>query len=258
MIDLSGSVALIPGASGGMGREVARLFAEHGCDVALGYYSREGEARQVLDYARSLGRRARLERVDTTSLEAVEQWTKSVTGEFGKIDILASCVGAHLPEGFGLFVKQDPRTWRGIVEAQMMSFIYLTRAVLPQMIERKSGRLLSIGSDSGKVGESGVAVATAGHGGLIAFAKAISREVGRHNVTANIVCPGPTEGPTLDKLRNQGTTGSRIVEELTKRVPMKRLGGARDIATGMLFLASKEAGYITGQALSVSGGLVMN
>ena len=179
MIDLSGSVALIPGASGGMGREVARVFAEHGCDVALGYYSRADEAREVFEFARSLGRRARLDRVDTTSLAAVGQWTDSVTAEFGRIDILASCVGAHLPEGFGLFVKQDPETWRGIIEAQMMSFIYLSRAVLPQMVERKSGRLLTIGSDSGKVGESGVAVATAGHGGLIAFAKSISREIGR-------------------------------------------------------------------------------
>ncbi|MFM9971385.1 MAG: SDR family NAD(P)-dependent oxidoreductase [Burkholderiales bacterium] len=258
MIDLTGSVALIPGASGGMGREVARMFAEHGCDVALGYYSREGEAREVLEYAKSLGRRARLARVDTTSLEGVQQWADSVTAEYGKIDILASCVGAHLPEGFSLFLQQDPKTWHGMIEAQMMSFIYLSRAVLPQMVARKSGRLLSIGSDSGKVGESGVAVATAGHGGLIAFAKAISREVGRSGVTANIVCPGPTEGPTLDKLRSQGTTGSRIVEELTKRVPMKRLGTSRDIASAMLFLASKEAGYITGQALSVSGGLVMN
>ena len=241
-----------------MGREVARMLAEHGCDVALGYYSRAGEAQQVFDYAKQIGRRASLTQVDTTSLEGVTQWVTGVTAEFGRIDILASCVGAHLPEGFGLFVKQDPETWRGIIEAQMMSFIYLSRAVLPQMIERNAGRLLSIGSDSGKVGESGVAVATAGHGGLIAFAKAISREVGRHGVTANIVCPGPTEGPTLDKLRSQGTTGSRIVEELTRRVPMKRLGTSRDIASAMLFLASHEAGYITGQALSVSGGLVMN
>ncbi len=258
MIDLTGSVALIPGASGGMGREVARMFAEHGCDVALGFHSRAEESKQVFDYAKQIGRRVSLTQVDTTNLAAVTQWANGVTAEFGRIDILASCVGAHLPEGFGLFVQQDPATWQGIIEAQMMSFIYLSRAVLPQMIERKSGRLLSIGSDSGKVGESGVAVATAGHGGLIAFAKAISREVGRHNVTANIVCPGPTEGPTLDKLRNQGTTGSRMVEELTKRVPMKRLGSSRDIASAMLFLASKEAGYITGQALSVSGGLVMN
>ena len=258
MIDLTGSVALIPGASGGMGREVARLFAEQGADVALGYYSREGEARAAFDYAKSLGRRARLDRVDTSTLDGVTSWVDSVTKEFGRIDILASCVGAHLPEGFSLFTKQDPTTWRGIIDAQMMSFIYLSRAVLPQMVERKAGRLLSIGSDSGKVGESGVAVATAGHGGLIAFAKAISLEVGRFGITANIVCPGPTEGPTLDNLRNQGTTGSKIVEELTKRVPMKRLGTSRDIAAMMVFLASKEAGYVTGQALSVSGGLVMN
>jgi 2-hydroxycyclohexanecarboxyl-CoA dehydrogenase len=258
MIDLSGSVALIPGASGGIGREVAKLFAECGCDVALAYYSREGEARAVLEHARGLGRRARLDRVDTSTYEGTSRWAESVLAEYGRIDVLASCVGAHLPEGFSLFVTQDPATWRGVIDAQLMSFIYLTRAVLPHMLERKAGRLLSIGSDSGKVGESGVAVGTAGHGGLIAFAKSIAREVGRHGITANIVCPGPTEGPTLDQLRSQGTTGSRIVEELVRRVPMKRLGAARDLAAAMAFLASSDAGYITGQALSVSGGLVMN
>jgi 2-hydroxycyclohexanecarboxyl-CoA dehydrogenase len=258
MIDLSGKVALVPGASGGIGREVAKLLADCGCDVALGYYSREGEARAVLEHAKARGRRARLDRVDTSTWEGPSHWAQSVLAEYGRIDILASGVGAHLPEGFSLFVTQDPATWRGIVDAQLMSFIYLTRAVLPHMLERKSGRLLSIGSDSGKVGESGVAVATAGHGGLIAFAKSIAREVGRHGITANIVCPGPTEGPTLDQLRSQGTTGSRIVEELTRRVPMKRLGTARDLASAMAFLASDDAGYITGQALSVSGGLVMS
>ena len=126
------------------------------------------------------------------------------------------------------------------------------------MLERKSGRIIALSSDGGKVGESGVAVANAGNAGLIGFAKSLAREVGRHGITANVVCPGPVEGPTLDMLRSQGDAGSRMVEEMIRRVPMKRLGTARDIANTMLFLASDEAGYITGQAISVSGGLVMN
>jgi len=256
-MNLQECVALMPGASGGIGREVARVYAEAGCDLALGYHSRPDEAGAAGDYARSLGRRVRVDRVDTSTYGETDRWVKDVLVEFGRIDILASCVGAHLPQGFSLFTSQDPATWPAIIQAQLMSFIHLSRAVLDGMIARKSGRILSIGSDSGKVGESGVAVATAAHGGLIAFAKSLAREVGRHGVSVNIVCPGPTEGPTLEQLRRQGDTGARIVEEMIRRVPMKRLGRAREVASAMAFLASPEAGFITGQAISVSGGLVM-
>lgn len=258
MADLTGKVALIAGASGGIGREVARGFIDAGCDVALAYHSKEGPARAVLDHARSRGRRARLDKVDTSDLGQARSWVTRAIEEFGRIDILASCIGAPLPEGFSLFVKQDPASWKPIIDAQMMSFFYLCRPVVEHMLERKAGRILALSSDGGKVGESGVAVANAGNAGLIGFAKSLAREVGRHGITANVVCPGPTEGPTLDLLRSQGDAGSRIVEEMIRRVPMKRLGTARDIANTMLFLASDEAAYITGQAISVSGGLVMN
>ena len=164
----------------------------------------------------------------------------------------------HLPEGFSPFVKQDPATWKRIIDAQMMSVIYLCRPVLEHMLERKSGRLVMLSSDGGKVGESGAAVANAGNAGLIGFAKSLAREVGRQGITVNVVCPGPTEGPTLDMLRKQGDSGARMVEEMIRRVPMKRLGSARDIANTMVFLASDEAAYLTGQAISVSGGLVMS
>jgi NAD(P)-dependent dehydrogenase (short-subunit alcohol dehydrogenase family) len=256
--DLSGKVALIAGASGGIGREVARGFIDAGCDVALAYHSKEGPAKAVLEHARSRGRRGRLDKVDTSDVKQARTWVEQALAEYGRIDILASCIGAPLPEGFSLFVKQDPATWKPIIDAQMMSFFYLCRPVVEHMLERKAGRILALSSDGGKVGESGVAVANAGNAGLIGFAKSLAREVGRHGITANVVCPGPTEGPTLDLLRSQGDAGSRIVEEMIRRVPMKRLGSARDIANTMLFLASDEAAYITGQAISVSGGLVMN
>jgi NAD(P)-dependent dehydrogenase (short-subunit alcohol dehydrogenase family) len=258
MIDLAGKVALIPGASGGIGREVARSFVEAGCDVALAYYSNEGPARDVLEFARSQGRRGLLDKVDTSDIGQARQWVESSLATLGRVDILASCIGAHLPEGFSPFVKQDPVTWKRIIDAQLMSVIYLCRPVLEHMLERGSGRIIALSSDGGKVGESGVAVANAGNAGLIGFAKSVAREVGRDGITANVVCPGPIAGPTLDLLRRRGDAGARMVEEMIRRVPMKRLGTARDIANTMVFLASEEAGYITGQAISVSGGLVMS
>ncbi len=258
MIDLTGKVALIPGASGGIGREVAKCLAECGCHVALGYHSNEAPARAAMDEARALGRRARIDKLDASDPDQARRWVESVIADLGQIDILACCTGAKLPEGFSLFAKQNPATWRPMIEAQMLSFFYLCRPVVEHMLPRKSGRIIALSSDGGKVGESGTAVVNAGNAGLIGFAKSLAREVGRSGITANVVCPGPVEGPTLDALRGQGDTGARIVEEMIRRVPMKRLGRARDIANTMAFLASDEAAYITGQAISVSGGLVMN
>jgi NAD(P)-dependent dehydrogenase (short-subunit alcohol dehydrogenase family) len=258
MIDLKGRVALVAGASGGIGREVASYLADCGCDVALGYHSNEAPAKAVLEHALELGRRARLDKVDASGPAAPRRWVDQVLQDFGRIDILASCTGARLPEGFSLFVKQDPSTWRPMIDGQLMSYIYLCRPVVEHMLERKAGRIIALSSDGGKVGESGTAVVNAGNAGLIGFTKCLAREVGRSGITANVVCPGPIEGATLDALRGQGDAGARIVEEMIRRVPMKRLGTARDIAATMAFLASDEAGYITGQAISVSGGLVMN
>ncbi len=258
MIDLTGRVVLVPGANGGIGSHVARIFAECGADVALTYRSASDEAQAALDHAKNLGCRARLDRLDATEPDAARAWVADVVRDWGKIDVLASGVGARAEGGFSLFTEQRPESWKAIIDAQLMAFVALAHAVVPHMTERKSGRILSIGSDGGKVGQSGAAVASAAHGGLIAFAKALAREVGRFGVTVNIVCPGPTEGPTLDDLRNRGTTGSKIVEEMIRRVPLKRAGTPRELAAMMAFLASDEGGYITGQALSVSGGLTMN
>ncbi len=257
MTMLEGKTAAIAGASGGMGREVARVFAERGCDLAMAYHSNEAPARAVLEEALNMGRRARLDRADTSDPDSARRWIEQALAEFGRIDILVSCVGARLPQGFSLFARQDPATWRGNIDAQLMAFIYACRPVVEHMLERGSGRIIALGSEGGKVGESGVAVANAGNAGLIGFARSLAREVGRSGITVNVVCPGPTEGPTLQAILGQGDTGSRLVEEMIRRVPMKRLGTARDVATTMAFLASEDASFITGQAISVSGGLVM-
>ena len=258
MIDLAGRVVLVPGANGGIGSHVARMFAECGADVAMTYRTGRDAAQGALDHAQGLGRRARLDALDATDAAAARRWVEDVAAGWGKIDVLASGVGSRAEGGFSLFVEQKPESWRSVIELQLMAFVNLAHAVVPHMMKQQSGRILSIGSDGGKVGQSGAAVASAAHGGLIAFAKALAREVGRFGITVNIVCPGPTEGPTLDELRNRGTTGSKIVEEMIWRVPLKRAGMPRELAATMAFLASAEGGYITGQALSVSGGLTMN
>lgn len=258
LVDLRGQVILVPGASGGMGRDVALLLAQCGASVALTYFSREAPAREVHDRILASGGRSRLDRLDTTDRAAVKAWVDEVAREQGSIHVLASCVGGHLPEGFKPFMEQDPARWHELLESQFMSYVYLVHAVLPHMVQNKGGRLLTISSDGGKVGESGVAIATACHGGLIAFSKSIGREMGRHGITANLVCPGPTEGPTIDYLRGLGNSGSRMVEEMIRRVPMKRLGTSHEVAGVMAFLASPAASFINGQAISVSGGLVMN
>lgn len=258
MIDLSGRVVLVPGAGGGIGREVARLFAECGSDVALTYHGNDAEARTVHQYVTSLGRRARIDCLDVADRNAVKLWVDEVMATFGQIDVLASCVGWRSEGGFVLFSDQPPEVWQPLISVQMMGFINLAHGVVPHMISQKAGRILQIGSDGGKVGQSGAAVASAAHGGMIAFAKALAREVGRFGVTANVVCPGPTEGPTLERLRSRGTVGSKIVEELIRRVPLKRPGTGREVAAMMAFLASDLGAYITGQAISVSGGLTMS
>jgi 2-hydroxycyclohexanecarboxyl-CoA dehydrogenase len=255
---LAGRVALVPGANGNIGSAVARMFAESGADVALAYHANDGEAKSALDHARSLGRRARLDKLDASDHGAAKKWVEDVIEGYGQVDVLASCVGGGAPGGFMLFTELDPATWHDTIAVQLMGFVNLAHAVAPHMIARGQGRIMSIGSDAGKVGQSGVAVASAAHGGLIAFAKALAREIGRNGITVNIVCPGPTEGANLDKLRSRGTTGSKIVEEMIRRVPMKRAGDPRELAAAMAFLASEAGGYITGQAISVSGGLTMN
>jgi 2-hydroxycyclohexanecarboxyl-CoA dehydrogenase len=258
MIDLKGKVVLVPGANGGIGSHVARYFAECGADVAMTFRSNGGDAEAAHAFAKQKGVRTRLDKLDATDLNAVKAWVADVIKGYGKVDVLASGVGSRAEGGFSLFQEQKPEQWQQVLQSQLMSFVNLCYAVVGPMTAQGSGRIMSIGSDGGKVGQSGAAVGSAAHGGLIAFAKALAREVGRNGVTVNIVCPGPTEGATLDGLRSRGTTGSKIVEEMIRRVPMKRAGNPRELAATMAFLASDDGGYITGQAISVSGGLTMN
>jgi 2-hydroxycyclohexanecarboxyl-CoA dehydrogenase len=154
------------------------------------------------------------------------------------------------------FAETDERFWDRVIEINFKGGLRLTRAVLPGMMERGFGRIVNIGSDAGRVGSSLESVYSGAKGGVIAFTKTIAREAARRGVTANTVCPGPTDTAMLREVTG-GDEGAKVIDAMTRAVPMKRLAAPEDIANAVAFFASDEAGYITGQTLSVSGGLTM-
>jgi 2-hydroxycyclohexanecarboxyl-CoA dehydrogenase len=155
------------------------------------------------------------------------------------------------------FLETDEAFWERVLQVNFVGALRVTRAVLPGMVERGFGRIVSIGSDAARVGSSQEAVYSGAKGGVIAFTKTVAREVARSGVTANTVCPGPTRTPMLEAMAAQDAAGERLVDALTRAVPMRRLGEPEDVAAAVAFFASDAAGYVTGQTLSVSGGLTM-
>lgn len=256
LFDLAGQLALVPGGSGGIGSHVAEVLAECGADVIVGYRSNSTRAEEVAAKARALGRRARAEQVDVCDYEAAKAWVDRTHGEFGKIDILATCIG-WFERGFTLFKDQKPEQWPAMMAQQFWGAIYLAHAVLPYMIARQAGRIITLGTDGAKSGQSGVAIACAGSAGVISFSKSLAREVGRYGITVNVICPGPIVTPVLDIMLSQDNVGAKLVEGAIKSIPLRRAGDPREVGAAFAFLASPGGSYITGQALSVSGGLTM-
>ena len=255
MIDLSGKVALVPGASGAIGGAVASLLSECGASVLLGYGGNAAGASALADRLTSTGRRALASQIDATNERAVRRWVDIGLQHFGRVDILASCVG--IGGHFQPFKDESPSAWKGTLDTELMSFIYLAHAVVNLMVEQRSGRILALSSDSAKVGEGTAAVSSAARGGVNAFTKALAREVGVYGVTVNAICPGPTDTPTVRALAASEGLGAKIISATTRAIPLKRLGQPPEVAAVFAFLASDEASYITGQAISVSGGLTM-
>lgn len=247
---MDGRVALVAGGGGGIGSAVCRALARDGCRVAVADLAVES-ARRVADAIGGGAVDVDLDVRDPASVEAAVAVTE---GELGPVDVLVNCVGW---DELRPFLESDEAFVQKVLDINLTGPIRLTRVVLGGMVERKWGRVVNIASDAGRVGSSLESVYSGAKGGLIAFTKTIAREVARHGVTANAVCPGPTDTPMLTGIVEAGADAERVISAMTKAVPMRRLGTPDDVAPAVAFLASEAAGYITGQTLSVSGGLTM-
>ena len=181
-----------------------------------------------------------------------EEARSAVSGE--AIDVLVNNAGW---DRFQNFVDTDPKDWEALIDINLRGPLNMHHLVLPQMISRASGRVINISSDAARVGSSGESVYSACKGGIIAFSKTVAREVARQGITVNVVCPGPTDTPILRGFLGEGEAGKKVYDALVRAIPMKRVGQPDDIPGIVAFLASDEASFITGQVISVSGGLTM-
>lgn len=241
-------VAIVTGGAGGIGSALCRSLAADGWTVAVADLSQEA-AQTVADEISGLG-----VQLDVTDASSVNAAVESVTAAVGAPSALVNCAGW---DELKPFLETDDAFTAKVLEINLAGPIRLTRAFLPSMVAQGSGRIINIASDAGRVGSSLEAVYSGAKGGLIAFTKTIAREFARKGITANTVCPGPTDTPLLTQIMAAEENAERVIASMTKAVPMRRLGRPEDLGPAVAFLASEGAGYITGQTLSVSGGLTM-
>jgi len=246
-------VALVTGGASGIGRQVCLALAADGCAVAVADIDESG-AEDTVAQVTDVNGTAIAVRLDITDAESVEQGWLRVTEELGPAGVLVNCAGW---DEFKPFLDTDEDFWDTIIELNFKGMMRTTRACLPSMIEQGWGRIINISSDAGRVGSSLEAVYSGAKGGVIAFTKTIAREVARKGVTANVVCPGPTATALLDEIAEASSDGERILAAMANAVPMKRVGTPEEVAGAVVYFASEQAGFTTGQTLSVSGGLTM-
>lgn len=244
-------VAVVTGGAGAIGGAVCRRLASVGHTVVVVDLDPD-HATRCADGLPGDGHRG--VGVDVADTVAVAAAVARVESEVGPVATLVNAAGW---DRFVPFVDTTPAFWEQVIAVNYRGTLNTVHAVLPGMIERRRGRIVSVASDAALVGSSLESVYAGAKGAVISFSKSVAREVARHGITVNVVCPGPTDTPLIRAMADELGTGDRFVESLTRAVPMRRLGTPDDIAPAVAFFASEEAGFITGQTLSVSGGLTM-
>lgn len=247
---MSQHVAFITGAGRGIGREIARKLSSNSMKVVVSDVNL-ANAEETVSFIREAGGEAIAVYCDVTKLESVQKAIESVVQQYGRIDVLVNNAGWDKIEPF---LKSQPETWKTIMDINLMGQIHTCKVILPLMIENGSGKVINIASDSGRVGSSGEAVYSAAKGGVISFTKTLAREMARYKLNVNCIAPGPADTPLFEEI---GSYNEGITAALEKAIPFRRLAQPSDIAAAVAFFASEEANYITGQTLSVNGGLTM-
>jgi 2-hydroxycyclohexanecarboxyl-CoA dehydrogenase len=253
MRGLKDRTVVVTGGANGIGAAIVRRLAAEGCAVGiLDLDAASGE--KLVDEIKAGGGRAGLFAVDITGYDAVSRAIESVEAAFGPVAFLVNNAGWDRAVSF---LDSTPDFWRKVVDINLFGPLNVNHVVLRGMAARGFGRVVNIASDAGRVGSSGEAVYSACKGGIIAFTKTIARELVGKGVIVNTICPGPTDTAILRSFLD-GPDGTRIAEGLKRAIPMRRLGVPEDYPGLVAFLLSDDAGYITGQTISVSGGLTMH
>ncbi len=247
MKGLAGRTVLVTGGASGIGRAICERLAQEGARVAIADIDVVGAHKA----AGEIGHGVIGVALDVTDDESVKAGVGEAIARLGRVDALVNNAGWDKVEPF---VNARTETWDKVLAINLRGPIAVTRAVLDGMIERRAGWIVSISSDAGRVGSSGEVVYSAAKAGVIGFSKALAREVARHDIHVNVICPGPTNTPLLASV---GADNPNLVQALAKAVPLRRIGEPDDIAGAVAFLLSDDARFITGQTLSVSGGMSM-
>lgn len=254
MRGLKGKCAIVTGAGSGIGRAIAHRLAEEGCVVGVFDINEKG-AKETVDGITAQGGRAAAHRVDIIDFDAVLAGVSSFEWECGPTSILVNNAGW---DKIVPFLSTDRVLWKKVIDINLYGPLNMHHAVLPGMVSRRSGKVVNISSDAGRVGSSGEAVYSAAKGGIISFTKTVARELARSGICLNAICPGPTDTPLFAEVAGGGDAGEKIAASLQKAIPMKRLARPDDYPGVVAFLASDDANFITGQVISVSGGLTMH
>jgi 2-hydroxycyclohexanecarboxyl-CoA dehydrogenase len=250
---LRGKNALVTGGGRGIGRAIALALAQEGAQVAVLDVLKDN-ADAVQREIEAVGVKGLALGADLTRRPEVDRAIAEVIAQWGQLDILVNNAGWDKLEPF---LQSEEETWDKIINVNFKGMLYVCKAALPHMVERGSGRVINIASDAGRVGSMGEAVYAGTKGAVIAFSKTLARELARSRITVNVVCPGLTETPLLQGIRQQSPKSERVIEAVTRAIPLGRVGQPEDVAGAVVYLASPAADYVTGQTLSVSGGLTM-
>ena len=245
---------IVTGGGGGIGGATCRRFGGEGARVAVFDVNLEA-ARKIATGIQQAGGHAEAFQCDMTLRPSVDAAVAAAEQKFGPIDVLVNNAGWDV---FRPFTKTEPVQWDKLIAINLTGALHMHHAVLPGMVARRSGRIVNIASDAARVGSSGEAVYAACKGGLVAFSKTIAREHARHGITVNVVCPGPTDTALFADYKEGAGNPEKLEEAFKRSIPLGRIGQPDDLPGAILFFASADAAYVTGQVLSVSGGLTMN
>ncbi len=250
-MEFQGRVVLVTGGASGIGRATCLAFASRGAREAVADINEEG-ARQVAAEIRGQDREAQAVRMDVTDRAQVAQGVQQVLDHFRQVDVLVNAAGW---DRIVPFLESTEDLWDRVIAINFRGVLNTCHVVLPHMVQRGSGVVVNIASDAGRVGSSGETVYSGAKGAVIAFSKALAREVARHNIRVNVVAPGITDTPLLQQIIQAGN--EKLIDAIVRSTPLRRMARPEEVAEAVVFLASDRASFITGQTLSVSGGLTM-